>query len=155
MRKVVFEDLSRRLHFEPKILKKRISARQLRRLYRLKLALVVVRDEVSPLCFAGLWPTRDRTWFELGTMWIHPGLRGRGLAGTVFDKVMKLLPPGKRVFLVARNMKVVHLALDRGWVEDPAWRTNSQWSGICRSWGYGAEAQSSARMPNHGRLLFK
>ncbi len=148
-----FINLSSLLRKEEKLLKSRITPRYLLRAHQDKLAYIkLIRKEIA--AFVALWPTADKEWFELGTLWVDPEHRHKGLASELFALCEKE-GGNKNMFLITRSMKVVHLAETHGWEEvEGDWRKDKFWKNICEPWD--ALPKSGSRLlPKEGRLFFK
>jgi len=102
----------------------RINAVALLDLYEAGRAeLVEVDGQI--VAFAALWDTPSEDWFELGSVWVHPEFRGRSFGSQVFQKLL-VLAQAYKVFLITHNPKIMHLALQAGWIEADL----STWSNV-------------------------
>jgi len=93
------------------------------------------KDRNMYYAFCMLWPTQDKYWYELGTLWVHPKDRGNGLAGEVFKKCLECLPRSVGVFLITHQTGVVELARSMGWqLGCTNWTSSSFWQRIAEPW---------------------
>lgn len=102
--------------------------------------------------FGVLWPTLDLGWYELGTLWVHPELRGLGISGSIFAKLIKKIPEKTSVFLITKSRKVAHEAIKHGWVEDSDWLESKFWEKPCRP--VGSNSRSARRFSIDARLFY-
>ncbi|MCB9798380.1 GNAT family N-acetyltransferase [Candidatus Nomurabacteria bacterium] len=110
-----WDDLANNLNSESDLLGGRLSADLLERKF-LEGQAVLVSEGLVIVAFAALWETPDDRWFELGSVWVHPRARGRGLASEIFGKLL-VLANDISAFLLTHNDKVSHLAQKAGWRE--------------------------------------
>ncbi|MCR4260744.1 MAG: hypothetical protein NUV96_00150, partial [Candidatus Colwellbacteria bacterium] len=82
--------------------------------------------------FGALWPSTDG-WKELGSLWVHPQFRDSGHASDIFMALMDMKPEETGVFLITKNPKVRHLALEHGWqsVTQEEWEEPVPWAASC------------------------
>jgi len=102
----MFKKLSELLQKEEKILKSRISPESLENACKKKLAHIKIHKK-EIVGFIALWSTMNKEWFELGTLWVHPDWRQKGIA----TKLFKLCENStkKNMFLITKSIKVAHL----------------------------------------------
>lgn len=81
----IFETLSRALVMEPKINSTRNTPVNLQALYEQHLAVVLMEDD-EPIGFIAAWPVAQG-FAEIGSVWIHPAHRGRGLSHQIYDAI--------------------------------------------------------------------
>ena len=123
----IWQELSKEMMRENRgdevFLKVRIEPDALKLAYEERRAVTVHEHEVASssseriVGFGVLWQTNNEKWFEFGSLWVAPELRGKGIAGGIYRKRLALLPSGARGFVVTHNPKVVSLALKNGFVE--------------------------------------
>ena len=87
-----WNDVSRLIMGEEKVLSGRNSATELKKLYDKKQAFIhVVNDEIVGL--AALFPTAHKEWKEIGSMFVRKDYRGKKISSalfhTCFDSVAK------------------------------------------------------------------
>ncbi len=127
-----WQKLAACLQQEPMILGYRNTAENLAELYRQGLTSGIV-DGQGITAFVAFWPTDRAEFLEFGSIWVKPELRGHGLGHRVFSNLMLHQPPGKTVFAITKNPKVVHLMLAAGWQEATAqtWEEHVPWEVTC------------------------
>lgn len=152
MSKIDFKILSALLQKEEKLLKSRITPDSLESAYKKKLVHIKTHKK-EMVGFVALWPTKNKEWSELGTLWVHPDWRKKGIASELFDLCVK--NNKSHLFLITRSMKVVHLAETHGWIEEKGdWTENNFWKKTCEPWD--SLPQKGTRiLPKEGRLFFK
>ena len=63
------------------------------------------------VAFGALWPIDEHdAWFELGSLWVVPEFRGKGLMSSIFAKLACRIPEHGHFFLLTREPKIAHLA---------------------------------------------
>ena len=148
----MFEKLSHLLQKENKLFKSRITADSLENMQKKKLAFIkVYKKEI--VGFVALWPTKNKEWSELGTLWVHPEWRQKGIASELFSLCEKSTT--KNIFLITRSIKVVYLAKANGWTEEKGnWTKNIFWKKVCEPWDI-IPKRGTRILPKEGRLLFR
>lgn len=107
-------ELVDQLHTEPSFLQRRITGVNLFGLWKKK-RLIVKMKRNQIVGFAALWDTKDPHWFEIGTIWVHPEARGRGLSQKLLVEAYQARPKGTATFLVTINPTIMAHALKSGW----------------------------------------
>ena len=103
-------------HGDDVFMSERISADSLWNAYQGgRAAIVENNDRITAI--GVLWDTPHKDWFELGSLWVDPPLRGSGLAHQMYSERLKLLPEGKRCFVISHNPRVERLATAHGFTE--------------------------------------
>lgn len=109
-------DLARMLMEEEVLIGERNSPVKLKQLHEKGLAVTEERNGEF-IAFAALWPITE-SLYELGSIWVHPAERGRGLASKVFEECLeRAANENVTVFLVTREPRIMHLAQKAGWTE--------------------------------------
>jgi len=104
----VWETLSTSLSAEPKIDSTRNTAQNIKTLYEQNLAVVLMQGDV-PVGFIAVWPV-EKGFVEIGSVWVHPDVRGQGLSHQIYDAVPSL--PGIQnivAFGITTNPISVHV----------------------------------------------
>lgn len=70
---------------------------------------------LPPIACAFLWETKRRTCFEIGTVWVDPKYRGKGLCKVVIQRVMELdIARGKDLYMITAEIAVMVVAVQLG-----------------------------------------
>jgi len=101
-----WNDLYEQLSTEPALLTTRLSPDYCKPCTH-KIPRYIYRDGLF-VAFAALWPTLHPSWYEVGSVWVHPDHRDQGLGSQVFKQVVNLQPAG--IFLITSEDKIRHLA---------------------------------------------
>jgi len=121
-------DLARMLMEEEVLIGERNSPVKLKQLHEKGLAVAEERNGEF-VAFAALWPISE-SLYELGSIWVHPSMRGTGLASKVFEECLeRAASENVTVFLVTREPRIMHLAQKAGWTE----ATREAWGKIISS----------------------
>ncbi len=64
--------------------------------------------------FAALWGTADPLWWEIGTIWVDPRLRGNGLLSELVTDSTSLAPKGGNLFLITSERAVMISGVNHG-----------------------------------------
>ena len=152
--KKVWQDLCTELLLEEHLLNARLTPISLARQYRKRLACRVIRKG-KIVAFGTLWKTYDPEWLELGTLWVHPSFRGRGLVKKVFDACVEKKPASiKGLLLVTHSARIASIARALGWAKEKrAWTRIECWKNICRPWD--RYPDPTGRFPSQGILYSK
>ena len=152
MHLLTFQMLADELLKEEKLLRSRLVPNVLKSLYDKGLAKVRVRRE-EIISFVALWPTKQRSWYELGTLWVHPDDRKKNISSQVFTECLDDNKE-KNIFLITRSIKVVHLARVHEMEESTAWHTDPFWVKLCEPWDE-LPSQGTRVLPKEGRLFYR
>ncbi|MEY4747437.1 MAG: hypothetical protein RLZZ416_486 [Candidatus Parcubacteria bacterium] len=68
------------------------------------------------IAYGALWPTSDKSWLEVGSLYVHPAHRKNGLHMEIMSELVKRVPEGGRLFLITADKRVMQLASDFGFV---------------------------------------
>ena len=117
---IMWNYLALDLVLEQGLLKGRNTARNLHDIWRRGQAVTyVVNSRI--ISYAALWDTSHPTWFELGSMWVHPHYRGHKIATNLFlECILKCkskLGKDAGMFIVTNNPQMLHLAKEVGFRE--------------------------------------
>ena len=125
-----WHSLSEAVSNEPLILGTRTTPNALRQLYEQGLAMVIL-EAVRPIGFLAAWPVADG-FAEIGTAWIHPDMRGQKLCIQMYHRFNRLPGlPGRIVFGVTMNPRIVSSGLHIGLVCHDDWEDPIPWSLTC------------------------
>ncbi len=107
--------LSEQIRAEGKYFSARTTARKLSK--RFYAGRAVVRQIDSPVAslrfvqgYAALWRTAVDGWYELGTVWVTPELRGNGVQFDLMTELVAKAPQGKGLFLITDAFPVMRTA---------------------------------------------
>ncbi len=128
--------LSHILKQEEYLLHTRLSPEILKQRYEDGFLFVSVYEE-KPIAMCVLWDSvSDPSWMELGTLWVHPEHRGKGLAKQMFGECMdKAQSVGVHIFLITHKQSVISIAESYGWKqENHSWMQDPFWVQICSPW---------------------
>ena len=67
------------------------------------------------IAFSALWETTDKSWRELGSVWVSKKYRNHKLGSKIFLKCASLSTVG--IFLITHNPKIMHLCRQAGFEE--------------------------------------
>lgn len=111
-------ELERQLRHEGTLLPERTRAEILRSAFAAGRLAVEERDNYI-VAIAAIWPSPHPAWWEVGTIWVHPNFRRRGLANAVFSDALSKLHclPGDGAFLITYKPHVADMVLAAGWTE--------------------------------------
>lgn len=127
-----WQRLAQSLQSESNILGYRNTAENLAQLHQCELTSVITdKDEI--VAFVCHWPTDRSDFYESGSIWVKPELRGQGLGHLVFANLMSRQLPDKHLFTITKHPKVIHLVLSAGWQEATAetWEQHIPWDLSC------------------------
>lgn len=126
----VFEALARALAHEPKIAASRNTPENLKNLYERHLAVVLMQAG-EPIGFIAAWPVEEG-FLEIGSVWVHPDHRGRGLSHTIYEAATTLLAGnGHVVFQVTTNPLAVRSGQAVGLQPIQDWTSPVPWHLTC------------------------
>ncbi len=66
------------------------------------------------VAFGALWDSKNPEWLEIGTIWIDPSFKGRGISLEIFSSLSNLVGD-KSVFLITKNQKIADIAKVAEW----------------------------------------
>lgn len=136
----VFEILALALSSEPKIAASRNTVENLKNLYERHLAVVLMQAG-EPIGFIAAWPVEEG-YLEIGSVWVHPDHRGRGLSHTIYESATTLLAGnGHIVFQVTINPLAVRSGQAVGLSPVPDWTSPVPWHLTCEPCEFVASAQ--------------
>lgn len=124
-------ELSTLLQEEGILLASRNTPENMKHLYDTGRAVIKEHDG-RIVAFSALWPLEDHV-SELGSVWVHPELRGIKLGSEIFTECLELaLQTSGLIFLITHEPKVVHLVERAGWIEPSStlWENSP---GVCSS----------------------
>ena len=122
-----FENLAHALELEPKIAASRNTPENLKSLYERHLAVVLVQAG-EPIGFIAAWPVEEG-YLEIGSVWVAPDHRGRGLSHTIYEAATTLLADNGHIAfqvttnpLAVRSGEMVGLHRVEDWTSPVPWR---------------------------------
>lgn len=75
----------------------------------------VIGGSPAVQAYAALWRTNCYPgWYELGTVWVGPNLRGNGLYRDLMKEAASLAPTSANLFLITREQKIMRTADELG-----------------------------------------
>jgi GNAT superfamily N-acetyltransferase len=113
-----WNDLAEEIKKEPMMLKlrARITGEALKEIAEEGRAIVrEINGEI--IAFRGLWKTDFGDFFEMGSFWVKPIFRNKGIGSQIMREIYLIFPKGKVVFVITRNPKVAHLLRKHRWKE--------------------------------------
>lgn len=116
-----WNDLAEEIKKEPMMLKlrTRVTGEALKKIAEDGRAIVKeMNGEI--IAFRGIWKTKFDDFFEMGSFWVKPKFRNRGIGSQIMKEIYSIFPRGKRIFVVTRNPKVAHLLRKHKWEEATA-----------------------------------
>ena len=118
----IFEELAHALTHEPKIAASRNTPEHLHDLYDRQLA-VVLMEGGAPIGFIAAWPVEEG-YYEIGSVWVHLGHRGRGHSHTIYEAMVELLAlNGHLAFQITTNPLAVRSGQKVGLMVHEDWST--------------------------------
>ena len=127
----VFEILAHALAHEPKIAASRNTSVNLRDLYERHLAVVLMQAG-EPIGFIAAWPVEEG-YLEIGSVWVHPDHRRRGLSHTIYEAATTLLSGnGHIAFQVTTNPLAVRSGHAVGLQPVQDWTSPVPWHLTCQ-----------------------
>lgn len=79
---------------------------------------VIIEENGHIIACGFLWPTDEAEVLELGTLWVSPARRGKGLSSQIFaQRLMLPCTTGKKLFIVSHEPIVAHHTHTHGFVE--------------------------------------
>lgn len=127
-----WNELARELRKEPMILGYRVTGGDLKNVYDAGLAIKKeLHGEI--IAFRGLWHIKGNDCVEMRSFWVKPEYRGQRLGSAIMDEIYSLFPPGKTIFVVTQNPKVIHLLQRHKWQEATIadWEEIVPWKASC------------------------
>jgi N-acetylglutamate synthase-like GNAT family acetyltransferase len=127
-----WDNLVAALLAEKDLLLGRLTAEELQSLHVNGLGWIEEYDGEIVAC-TFLFATPAQGWYELGSVWVAPVLRGTGLGAVVFRGCAGLIKKkGHNAFLITKSDKVIHLAQATGFSEatTETWRV-VPWNASC------------------------
>jgi GNAT superfamily N-acetyltransferase len=94
---------------------------------------VIVETASQITAIGALWETGEPGWLELGSLWVAPEYRGKGVASEIYRRRLLLVPTGSHCFVVTHNPRVIKLALVHGFAEATraTWFQLAPYSVVC------------------------
>jgi hypothetical protein len=139
--------LSETLSKTPGIKTGRVKPKKLYELYtegKTYTIIVEVAGKREILVFGTLWPTRDKKWLEIGTLYVSSPVAGNGISSLMVRSLKDLAASlQKNVLMVTSNPKINAIATGLDFREDNAARPH-----IC------AKALQPNRDLSGGRKIF-
>jgi GNAT superfamily N-acetyltransferase len=117
-----WQRLSGSLITTPGIKISRVGAKRLHALYTKGMTYTLIQevcDKREILAFGALWPTKDRKWLEIGTLYVSDPVAGNGIASLMVRSLKDLAKRlQKNVLMVTSNPKIVAVATSLDFGED-------------------------------------
>jgi hypothetical protein len=114
--------LSKDLTKTPGIKISRVGAKRLHTLYTNGMTYTLIQkvgDKREILAFGALWPTKDRKWLEIGTLYVSDPVAGKGISSLMVRSLKDLATHlQKNVLMVTSNPKIVAVATSLDFGED-------------------------------------
>jgi hypothetical protein len=140
-------NLSKTLILTPGIKISRVGAKRLYTLYTQGKTYTLMQEvggKKEILAFGALWPTMDKKWLEIGTIFVSEQVAGKGISNLIVRSLRDLASSlQKHVLLVTLNSKIIAVATGLDFTKDS---TNHPF--IC------AKALPKNRNLKEGRELF-
>ncbi|MBU1029422.1 GNAT family N-acetyltransferase [Patescibacteria group bacterium] len=126
-----WQKLAVNLSAEPKIMGSRVTAAELRKLFKRGQAVVYVEEGNDVIGFMAAWDGPDGV-LELGSIWVRSELRGQGLGNTVALELIRRLGTNRiRSFAITTNPACVAALKKAGMQVHLDWITPFSWGATC------------------------
>lgn len=112
----IWHELAGKLIAEKGIFSTRVDPEKLAKMFQEDNAIVRF-NEGRIIGFIGLWKMDRKNWFEIGSVWVDPRFRGKGMISEMFDEALKRRRKRNIACVVNGSKSIIHLLIKNNFSE--------------------------------------
>lgn len=112
----MWHDLTSKLIAEQGIFSARVEPEKLAEMFQEGDAIVRFSED-KIVGFIGLWKMDRKNWFEIGSVWVDPEFRGKGIISEMFEEALKRRRRRNIACVVNGSKSIIHLLIKNNFSE--------------------------------------